>query len=130
MLLLWAGKYAVAQHADWSLAAPPGLFADAATSPARPGETIVLWATGFGATNPISPSGETVARAAPLVGRPAVTIGGLTAPVTYAGIAAGSAGLYQIQVKIPAEAPSGELPISLEYAGTASPQTPVIRVQR
>ena len=129
VLLLWAGKYAVAQHADWSLAAPPELFAGAATSPARPGETIVLWGTGFGATNPITPSGETVAHAA-LVSLPTVTIGGLIAPVAYAGISAGSAGFYQIQVKIPAEAPDGDLPISLEYAGAASSQTPMIRVQR
>ncbi|MBZ5583944.1 MAG: glycoside hydrolase family 3 C-terminal domain-containing protein, partial [Acidobacteriia bacterium] len=42
-------NWAVAQHRDWSLIGPSG-------TPAQPGETIVLWGSGFGQTSPpVSP---------------------------------------------------------------------------
>jgi uncharacterized protein (TIGR03437 family) len=119
-LFLWNGRYAVAQHADYTAVGTPGLFAEMPTTPARPGEAVVLYGAGFGATAPPVAVGEIVRQAAPLPSLPVVTIGGLPAPVDYAGITAGAAGLYQINVRVPESAPDGDLPVSLVYGQGAA----------
>ena len=119
-LFLWNGKYAVAQHADYTAVGAPGPFADMVTTPARPGEAIVLYATGFGATAPPGAVGEIVRLAAPLPSLPSVTVGGLPAVADYAGTTAGAAGLYQINVRVPDSAPDGDLPVSLSYGQGAA----------
>ena len=56
------GIYAVATHLDYSLAVKNGTFGGT-TVPAKPGEVIVLWGTGFGATSPGAQEGiETPSR--------------------------------------------------------------------
>ena len=69
--------------------------------PAQPGETIQIYATGFGPTTPAVPAGQVVGNPAPLsnLTQLHVTIGGVAATVEYAGIA--SAGDYQINVVVP-----------------------------
>src|SRR5438132_11835195 len=57
------GKHVAATHADNSLVSPPG--AKSGTS-AKPGETIVLYGTGFGATDPEIPNGKLVTAPAPM----------------------------------------------------------------
>jgi len=51
--------YAVATHVDFSVAAGNGTLG-APTIPAKPGETIILWGTGFGPTTPAAPVGVEV----------------------------------------------------------------------
>ena len=91
--------YIAATHADNSLIGPPGLITNVTTTPAKAGETVVLYGTGFGATTPAIPSGQTVSAAAPLTTMPLITIGGIPAKVTFAGIVA--PGLDQINVIVP-----------------------------
>jgi uncharacterized protein (TIGR03437 family) len=111
---------------------PDGTYvADPATipgaRPAAPGGVISLYGTGFGTTNPLVEPGEIVA-ADRLVRLPAgsvqVTIGGTTVPesdILYAGIAPGSiSGLYQINVRVPASAANGNLPITIRVNGVES----------
>jgi uncharacterized protein (TIGR03437 family) len=106
-LFLWNGRYAVAQHADYT-----GV---AATSPAKPGEVILLYGTGFGATTPASRVGEIAHEPAPLPSLPSAKIGGVAAVVEYAGLTAQAAGLYQINVRIPESVADGDQPVSLVY---------------
>jgi len=91
-----AGKYVVATHANGSLAGPasmPGF------TPAKPGETIAIYGTGFGATNP-AVDGLVVTSSAALATPPVVRVGGSPASVVFAGLS--SAGLDQLNVTIPA----------------------------
>ncbi len=93
------GPAAIATHADGSLVTPE--------SPAGSDEYIALYATGLGATMPPVGYGEIPGAAAALVdshdfrllldGQPVDPV-----RVTYAGIAPGFGGLYQINVKLPA----------------------------
>ena len=48
---LWQEKFAVATRPDFTWIGPPDLFPGATTTPAKPGEIVILWGTGFGATN-------------------------------------------------------------------------------
>jgi len=125
---LWSGRYAVATRQDYSLVGPTSLFANA-TTPAKPGEVVILWGTGFGPTTPATPADEIVAGAAYDAQAPVVTIGGIQAQVIGAALSPGFAGLYQIAVVIPPTAPSGDLPIMAALNGVQSPGNVYITVQ-
>jgi uncharacterized protein (TIGR03437 family) len=89
---------AVATRADGSVITP--------LSPAKPGEIVVLWATGLGVTSPPAVYGQLPLGAAPLAAISALSILLDGAPVDpsaieYAGVAPGYAGLYQINLKLP-----------------------------
>ena len=118
---LWVGKYAVAARQDFSLAAGNGTLS-APTTPAKPGDVIILWGTGFGPTVPPAPFGvqipasQSYATANPVT----VTVGGIPAQVYGAAMAPGFAGLYQVAIQIPPSAPDGDLPLSATVNGTPS----------
>jgi uncharacterized protein (TIGR03437 family) len=118
------GKHLAATHADGSLIGPTGT---AGATPAAPGETIILYGTGFGVTNPATPPGKLITTALPLAAAPTVTIGDTSAPVAFAGLT--YAGLYQINVTVPASAASGDVPVVALVGATASPSGAVIAVQ-
>jgi uncharacterized protein (TIGR03437 family) len=131
-LFLWSGKYAVATHSDFSPAAPAGLFPGVTTVPAKPGESIILWGTGFGATNPTVAPGI-VPPANPLanVANPVTaTIGNMAATVLGAAISPGNPGLYQIAVQVPPSAPDGDLPVIAQVNGIQSSSNVLLNVKR
>jgi uncharacterized protein (TIGR03118 family) len=117
------GKHIAATHADGSLVGPsttPG------AAPAAPGETIVLYGTGFGATNPAA-TNQLITTALPLVTMPTITIGGTATTPIFAGLT--YAGLFQINVTVPASTASGDVPVVALVGTTASPAGAVIAVQ-
>lgn len=80
-------------------------------NPARPGQIVILWATGLGSTNPTPRPGELPRGAAPLqrMAEFQVTLNGTPVPagnVLYAGVAPGFAGLYQINLLLPENTPA------------------------
>jgi uncharacterized protein (TIGR03437 family) len=100
------GPYVVAQHAaDYTFVGPANLIAGLTTTPAKPGETVVLYVNGCGPTNVPVVSGSMFQSGA-LTPVPTVTIGGLSANVTYADLI--SPGLFQFNVVIPPNAVSGD----------------------
>jgi uncharacterized protein (TIGR03437 family) len=114
--------HVTATHLDYSLLGPPSLSQPGYVfTPAKPGETVVLYATGFGQTNP--PINNQLTGTGPLPTMPSITIGGLPAQVAFAGLV--SPGLYQFNVVVPAAAPNGDLPLTALYNG-ASTQTGVL----
>src|ERR1035441_3001671 len=50
------GAYVAAQHTDYSTVGAANLLPGMTTTPAKPGETILLYGTGFGPTNPPLPT--------------------------------------------------------------------------
>jgi protocatechuate 3,4-dioxygenase beta subunit len=103
-----------AVRADGSLIGRSGLFSGVASAPARPGETIVLYGSGFGATSPATPYNQIVNAPVPLANTVKVLIDGKTATVSFAGVV--SAGLCQFNVTVP-DLPDGEYPVVAEVAG-------------
>jgi uncharacterized protein (TIGR03437 family) len=122
------GKYVAAQHADYSYIGPPGLFPmGAATTPAKPGEIVLLYATGFGPTNPPIPSDQLVTTPEKLANSVQVTIGGVTASVQFAGLT--EAGLYQFNVTVPA-LPDGDAAVVAAIGDAQSQAGVPITVQQ
>jgi len=99
-------SYIAATHADFSLIGPAGLITGVTTTPAAPGETIVLYGTGFGATDPAAPNGQTIPSPLMLAVWPTVYVDAMQAQVDYAGLV--GPGLYQLNVTLPAGLTSGD----------------------
>jgi uncharacterized protein (TIGR03437 family) len=104
------GTIVAAVHANNSLVST--------SSPAAPGEEIVLYGTGFGPTSPASPTGQLVTTPAKLANSVQFTIGGITlaaSSVEFAGLV--EAGLYQFNVTVPASLKSGNAAVMATIGG-------------
>jgi uncharacterized protein (TIGR03437 family) len=90
------------------------------TNPVHPGDSIVIWATGLGRTNPPIDSGMP-GPSDPLssaVIQPTVLLGGVALNIQYAGLVPGSVGLYQINAGVPASVPQGlSMPLVVSQGG-------------
>lgn len=125
VILASTGNYVAARHVDFSLLGPAALSVPGAPfTPAKPGELVLLYGTGFGQTSPPI-TAQTGFGSLPVL--PTVTIGGL--PAQVAGAAISGAGLYQINVVVPATAPDGDLPIVAIYNGVSTQTGALITVQ-
>jgi uncharacterized protein (TIGR03437 family) len=127
---LWPASQVVATRQDYSYAVKAGTFAGAATVAAKPGEVLILWATGFGPTQPAAPSGQSVPAGGgySTASAPTVTIGGTAATVYGAALAPGSAGLYQIAIQVPTSLADGDWPIQASIGGVTSPTGVVLSI--
>jgi uncharacterized protein (TIGR03437 family) len=128
----WPGNQVVATRTDYSYAVNPGTFAGATTVAAKPGDVIVLWATGFGPTNPAAPAGVAVPsdQAYATSSMPSITIDNVSATVYGAALAPGSAGLYQIAIQVPLSLADGDWPIQALIGGVLSPAGTILSVQQ
>ena len=90
-------------------------------SPAIPGQYITVYLTGQGATVPAGQTGE-AAPGDPLA-LPALTaqatIGGIPAPVQFAGLAPGFVGVMQLNLQVP-DIRAGEQLLQVTMGGTKS----------
>jgi uncharacterized protein (TIGR03437 family) len=121
------GAYVTAVHADGTLVGKPNLLgAGVTTEPAAPGEIIELYGTGFGPTNPASPTSSLLAAPAILANSVQVTIGGMTATAAFAGLV--GPGLYQFNVTVP-NLPSGDASVAATIGGVASQTGVAITIQ-
>ena len=115
-----------AAHLDGTYLGPPGLVSGAATTPAKPGEIVVLYANGFGPTS-VPVVGGSSTQGGTLSPLPAITIGGLPATVQFAGLV--FPGQFQFNVVVPANAPSGDNPVIATYNGAEAAPAAAITVQ-
>ncbi|MFN7919090.1 MAG: YHYH protein [Bryobacteraceae bacterium] len=120
------GTNAAATHIDGSLVGPATLYPGSST-PARPGETIVLYGTRFGATStPVVPgSAQQSGALSPL---PTISVGGVQATVQFGGLV--FPGEYQFNVVVPPGTPNGNQPVTATIGGRSTPAGVVIAVQQ
>jgi uncharacterized protein (TIGR03437 family) len=107
------GPYVAAVHANGSLIGPSTLY-PGSTTPAKPGESVVLFANGFGPTSSAVVSGSIV-QSGNLAPLPAIKIGGIAAAVQFAGLVA--VGQYQFNVVVPSTLANGDQSIFATYGG-------------
>ncbi len=87
-------------------------------------EALVIYTTGLGQTSPSVASGSPSPKnpLAVALTAPTVTLGGVSLPVLYYGLAPGEVGVYQINVSVPGSVPVGypvKLAISQGAGGTS-----------
>jgi uncharacterized protein (TIGR03437 family) len=96
--------YGAVEHADGSLVTT--------SSPAQPGETVVVFVSGLGTVSPLIPDGTEASASNLSYTYPAndiaADISGTTATVTFSGLAPYLIGLYQLNVIIPSTITSGD----------------------
>ena len=129
---LWPGGYAVATHTDFTPAVKPGTFPGLTTVAPKPGDTIILWGSGFGPSNPPMPVGvalpsDTTYRAANPI---TVTVGGMQAQFLGAALGPGFASAYLIAIQVPPSLANGDYPVVATVNGVQSPGTTLLTVQQ
>ncbi len=127
----WPNNQVVATHADFSFAAKNGTFA-VPTVPAKPGETIILWGTGFGPTTPAPPHGVTVPTTTsyPSPRFPTVQVNLVSATVYGAALAPGFAGLFQLAFQVPASLGNGDAQVFAVISGSPATNVPNLTIQK
>ena len=91
------------------------------TNPATRGNVVVLYATGLGKVTPGAVTGAGATGPATCVNPVTVTIAGRTVTPDYAGLTPGYPGLYQVNVRIPADlSQTGNVPVKVTAAGVDS----------
>jgi uncharacterized protein (TIGR03437 family) len=101
------------------------------SNPIHGNDWIVIYATGLGVTSPAVAAGQPAPSAPPalLVAVPQVSLGGVPLAVSYAGLAPGEVGVYQINAQVPLKPPEGDqVPLTITEGGvTASVVERVVR---
>lgn len=121
---LGGNVYVAAEHAGGALIGPTTLYPGQST-PAKPGETVMLYANGLGPTSDPVVSGS-ITQSGTLSPLPSIQIGGITANVRFAGLV--YPGEFQINVDIPASLANGDQPITATLGGVSTQPGTMITV--
>ena len=120
------GSHIVATHLNYSLVGPASLY-PGATTPAAPGETIIVYGTGFGIPPAANLASGSAAQSGQYSTLPACTVGAANAPVGFAGLV--GPGLVQLNLTVPSSAPGQDDPIVCTLGGVSTPAGNVVTVQ-
>lgn len=120
------GPYVAATHGDGSFIGPTSLY-PGQTTPAKPGEQVVVYANGFGPTSVQVVSGAET-QSGTLSPQPVITIGGITASLPFTGLN-GTPGEFQFNVVVPPAIADGDQPIVATYDGLTTQMGTLITVQ-
>jgi len=111
------GAHIIAQHLNGTTVN--------SNSPGKPGEYLVMYLVGLGATDPSVPSGMP-ASSNPLSKvtiQPTVMVDSVPSNVAFAGLTPGFVGLYQIDFQVPTSVTTGEAVVTVSQGGIAANPT-------
>jgi uncharacterized protein (TIGR03437 family) len=120
---------AIATNLDGTLVAPVGSIPGLVTRPAKPGDAIIVYATGLGAVSPSIDSGAapgSVLRDTSVKAQ--VLIGGKSSDVPFSGLSPQFVGVNQLNVVVPSVA-AGSVPLQINSDGVISTDQVTISVQ-
>jgi len=109
-------QFVVAQFADGTFAGRVGLIGGVTFRTPRPGDRLVIYGVGFGATAPAIAAGTIASVASDLGSSFRVQVGTATAVSEYKGLSPNFVGLYQFNIVIP-NVQAGEQEIFMEIDG-------------
>lgn len=112
-LFTFTSKYPAAVHLDGSYIGPASIVQGVTTTPAKSGEIVVLFGTGFGQTNPPTDYSQLIKTPYPVAATVTATVGGQNAQVVSYLV---MPGVYQFNITLPQLAP-GDWPVTLAVAG-------------
>jgi uncharacterized protein (TIGR03437 family) len=111
----------------YDIIGPTGNSLGYATVPAKAGDTVELFAGGLGPTNPEVHAGEAFSGAAPTTNPVGLFINNVTVSPTFAGLS--SAGVYQINLTLPADLGTGDVALQASVGGSQTHTGVVISLQ-
>ncbi len=109
----------------WAANSVPGVN----TRPAKPGDTLIIYATGLGAVDqPIADGAASLDALRNTLTQPVVLVGGLTAQIQFSGLSPQFVGVNQINIVVPNAVAGDNVPIQIQVGGITSPNTTTIAV--
>jgi uncharacterized protein (TIGR03437 family) len=114
-------------YGDYDILGPTGMSLGYPTVAAKEGDHISLFAVGFGPTNPVVRPGQPFSGAAPATNSVNILINHVSVPVSFAGLS--GAGLYQINLTVPAGLGTGDVPLAASVGGIQTPPSVVISLK-
>jgi uncharacterized protein (TIGR03437 family) len=92
-----------------------------AAHPANPGDSITVYGTGFGpVAGQVTAGAPSPAPALSTMDPLQVLIGGIVVQPSFAGLTPGFAGLYQVNLTVPAGLAGGNYPLQIQVGGVRS----------
>jgi uncharacterized protein (TIGR03437 family) len=116
-------QYAAAVHASTNAYVSGGTIPGIPTAPAKSGETLIFYGTGFGPIMSGSVGGVIATGQSTLANAFTMSIGGAPATVNYQGLAPGLVGVYQFNVVVPTGISNGDVSIQTTLNGFFGLQT-------
>jgi uncharacterized protein (TIGR03437 family) len=111
----------------YDIAGPSGTSLGYKTVAAKAGDVLELFGVGFGPTSPAVPAGKAYTGAAATTSPVGLTINDVAVTPTFAGLT--SAGLYQINLIVPAGLGKGDVALQAIVGGVPTPSGVVLSVQ-
>jgi uncharacterized protein (TIGR03437 family) len=111
----------------YDIVGPTGTSLGYKTVAAKAGDVLELFGVGFGPTSPTVPAGQAYSGAAATTNPVGLSINNAAVTPTFAGIT--SAGLYQINLKLPGGLGTGDVPLLATVGGAQTPSGVVLSVQ-
>jgi uncharacterized protein (TIGR03437 family) len=114
---------------------PDGITVNGPNAPVAKGAAVAIFMTGEGATTPAGTDGAIAGTpgyplAKPILGPVTATVAGLPATIQYAGSAPGGIyGFTQVNIAIPANAPSGAQPVVISFGSYSTQPGVTVAVQ-
>ena len=109
-----------------------GLIPGLTFAPAKPGDILTIYGVSFGPTTPSVAPGSAPSATANTVNAPGVALGSVTlnqGDVLYAGVSPGIAGLFQLNIRVPANVADGDQPLTLTLGSFKTPSVGFITVR-
>jgi uncharacterized protein (TIGR03437 family) len=112
---------------SYDIVGPTGTSLGYKTVAAKAGDVVELFGVGFGPTNPTVPAGHAYSGAAPTTNAVQLQIHGASVTPFFSGIS--GAGLYQINLTIPAGLGTGDQPLLATVGGVSTQSFVVLSLQ-
>ncbi len=111
----------------YDIIGPTGSSLGYPTVAAKAGDSVALFGTGFGPTNPVVPAGQAYSGAAPTTNPVTVRIDNVSVTPAFAGLS--GAGLYQLNLTVPSGLGTGDVSLQATVGGVQAPSGVVISLQ-
>ena len=112
---------------SYDIIGPTGTSLGYSTVAAKAGDVVELFGNGFGPTSPPVPAGQAFSAAAPITNPLTLRINSVSVTTGFAGLS--GAGLYQLNLTIPAGLGTGDVALQASVGGVTTPSGVVISLQ-
>jgi uncharacterized protein (TIGR03437 family) len=120
------GMAIAVNNSDGTLAWPTGAVPGLATHPAKPGDVLIVYATGLGAVaNPPANGQNSLDQLRTTLVTPQILIGGVSAKVDFSGLSPQFVGVNQINVTVPDTASGNNVPFQIVLGGITTTGTTI-----